>query len=184
VKKPMCLWIENVTTPVGPLAVVFDEEGRLHALGWTDGHARMDRQLRAYAGAQDLRLVPASTADGPAAALRAYFSGDVAAIDGLPVTLHGTEFQRAVWGALRDIPCGETSSYGAIARRIGRPLAVRAVGLASGANPVGIVLPCHRVVGSDGSLTGYGGGIERKRWLLSHEARACDRSGGAAVAFG
>jgi methylated-DNA-[protein]-cysteine S-methyltransferase len=84
--------------------------------------------------------------------------------------LHGTEFQRAVWNALRSIPCGETLSYGALARRIGRPSAVRAVGLANGANPVGVVVPCHRVIGSDGTLTGYGGGLSRKRWLLEHES--------------
>ena len=83
----------------------------------------------------------------------------------------GTPFQRAVWRALREIPCGETRSYGEIARRIGRPKAVRAVGLANGANPIGIVVPCHRVIGSNGTLTGYGGGIERKRWLLAHEGK-------------
>ena len=81
----------------------------------------------------------------------------------------GTDFQREVWRALRGIPCGTTLSYGELARRIGRPNAVRAVGLANGANPIGVVVPCHRVIGSNGSLTGYGGGIERKRWLLDHE---------------
>jgi methylated-DNA-[protein]-cysteine S-methyltransferase len=94
------------------------------------------------------------------------------AIDGLAVAARGTDFQRSVWRALRRIPCGETTSYGALAQRIGRPTAVRAVGHANGANPVSIVVPCHRVIGSDGSLTGYGGGIERKRWLLAHEQRA------------
>jgi methylated-DNA-[protein]-cysteine S-methyltransferase len=83
--------------------------------------------------------------------------------------MEGTDFQRTVWQALRRIPCGTTISYGELARRIGRPAAVRAVGLANGANPVGVVVPCHRVIGADGSLTGYGGGIERKRWLLAHE---------------
>jgi methylated-DNA-[protein]-cysteine S-methyltransferase len=83
--------------------------------------------------------------------------------------MEGTDFQRAVWKALCTVPCGQTLSYGALARRIGRPKAVRAVGLANGANPIGIVVPCHRVIGADGTLTGYGGGLDRKRWLLAHE---------------
>jgi methylated-DNA-[protein]-cysteine S-methyltransferase len=95
------------------------------------------------------------------------------AIDGLKVAFStGTEFQLCVWRALREVPCGQTWSYGQLARKIGRPSAVRAVGLANGANPVGLVVPCHRVIGSDGSLTGYGGGLHRKRWLLAHERAA------------
>jgi methylated-DNA-[protein]-cysteine S-methyltransferase len=103
--------------------------------------------------------------------MRAYFAGNLTAIDDLPVATGGTDFQRQVWRALRQIPCGETISYGELARRIDRPAAVRAVGLANGSNPISVVVPCHRVIGSDGSLTGYGGGIERKRWLLTHEQR-------------
>ena len=87
----------------------------------------------------------------------------------LPVETGGTEFQREVWRALRAIPAGETRSYGALASSIGRASAVRAVGLANGANPIGVVVPCHRVIGQNGALTGYAGGIERKRWLLAHE---------------
>jgi methylated-DNA-[protein]-cysteine S-methyltransferase len=87
----------------------------------------------------------------------------------LPVQTAGTLFQREVWRALREIPCGSTVSYGKLAQQIGRPAAIRAVGLANGSNPIGVVVPCHRVIGADGSLTGYGGGIERKRWLLAHE---------------
>jgi methylated-DNA-[protein]-cysteine S-methyltransferase len=101
--------------------------------------------------------------------MAAYFGGDLAAIDALPVATGGTEFQRAVWDELRRIPCGGSISYSELARRIGRPAAIRAVGLANGANPIGIVVPCHRVIGANGTLTGYGGGIERKRWLLAHE---------------
>ncbi len=92
--------------------------------------------------------------------------------------LNGTEFQRRVWGELREIPLGETISYGELARRLGTPGASRAVGLANGRNPVSIVVPCHRVIGADGRLTGYGGGLERKAWLLRHEATI---RGGAAV---
>jgi methylated-DNA-[protein]-cysteine S-methyltransferase len=105
-------------------------------------------------------------------ALRRYFAGELAAIDDLPVKTAGTAFQREVWRALREIECGTTVSYAKLAERIGRPTAVRAVGLANGANPIGVVVPCHRVIGADGSLTGYGGGMERKRWLLRHEASA------------
>jgi methylated-DNA-[protein]-cysteine S-methyltransferase len=98
-----------------------------------------------------------------------YFAGELAALNELPVRTAGTPFQREVWRALREIPHGTTVSYGKLAEQIGRPKAVRAVGLANGSNPIGVVVPCHRVIGSNGSLTGYGGGIERKRWLLEHE---------------
>src|SRR6185437_637184 len=90
-------------------------------------------------------------------------------IDAILTATAGTAFQREVWRALRDIPAGQTISYGELARRIGRPAAVRAVGLANGANPIGVVVPCHRVIGANGSLTGYGGGLHRKEWLLAHE---------------
>jgi methylated-DNA-[protein]-cysteine S-methyltransferase len=101
--------------------------------------------------------------------LNAYFAGELRDFD-LPLKMRGTEFQRRVWAALREIPYGETISYGELARWVGNPKASRAVGLANGRNPVAIVVPCHRVIGADGSLTGYGGGLERKVWLLEHEA--------------
>jgi methylated-DNA-[protein]-cysteine S-methyltransferase len=169
--KPVRFLLDHLETPIGRLDLVADEDGRLHAVGFGDGHPRMERHLRQPAGEADSALTPASNPGGLTAALRAYFDGDPMAIDGLPVAASGTEFQRAVWRALREIRCGETRSYSDIARRIGKPAAVRAVGLANGANPVGIVVPCHRVIGSNGTLTGYGGGIERKRWLLEHERR-------------
>ena len=101
--------------------------------------------------------------------LEAYFGGETTALDGLDVELNGTPFQRRVWEALRAVRAGQTASYGDVARSIGAPAAVRAVGAANGANPVAIVVPCHRIIGASGSLTGYGGGLERKRWLLQHE---------------
>ncbi len=162
------LLLDHIETPLGELALIADAAGRLRALGWTDGHARMQRKL---AGVSSDSPVPASNPGGLSAAIRAYFAGDLTAIDGLPVATSGTDFERIVWRALRDIPCGETCSYGELASRIDRPTAVRAVGLANGRNPVGIVVPCHRVIGADGSLTGYGGGIDRKRWLLAHEGK-------------
>ena len=168
--EPHKLRLDHLETPVGRLAIVADGDGRLCAVGWTDGHRRMERLLRGNPGGLAVSLVPESDPAGLTTALGAYFAGDLRAIDGLAVAFAaGTEFQRRVWQALRDIPCGETCSYGQLARRIGNPAAVRAVGLANGANPVGVVVPCHRVIGADGSLTGYGGGVERKRWLLAHE---------------
>lgn len=106
----------------------------------------------------------------PRAQLLAYFAGELRAFE-LPLAFDGTPFQQRVWRALCDIPYGETISYGELARRIGRPTAFRAVGLANGQNPISIVVPCHRVIGTNGSLTGYGGGLPRKRWLLAHERR-------------
>jgi methylated-DNA-[protein]-cysteine S-methyltransferase len=165
---------DELATPVGVLHLLADSAGRLHALGWFDGHARMASVLDAYRARRGGVLERVENPGGLTAALRSYFAGDLGAIVDLPLVLHGTEFQRAVYRALLTIPCGKTLSYGSLARRIGRPSAVRAVGLANGANPVGIVVPCHRVIGSDGTLTGYGGGLERKRWLLSHEGALPD----------
>ncbi len=104
-----------------------------------------------------------------AQALLAYFDGDLSAVNDLPTETNGTAFQRAVWQVLRKIPAGRTISYGALAAQIGNPKAVRAVGLANGSNPIAIVVPCHRVIGANASLTGYGAGLHRKRWLLAHE---------------
>lgn len=168
--EPLRLQLDHLETPICRLALIADGDGRLHAVGFTDGHTRMERWLHTHA--DGVSLTPASDPGGVTSALRAYFAGDLTAIDGLPVATAGTEFQRTVWRALREIRCGETRTYTEIACAIGRPTAVRAVGLANGANPVGIVVPCHRVVGANGTLTGYGGGIARKRWLLAHEQRA------------
>lgn len=111
--------------------------------------------------------------------LSAWFAGERTAFD-LPLGPAGTPFQRAVWRALRDIPYGETRSYQQIAAAIGRPAAVRAVGAANGQNPLALIVPCHRVIGASGALTGYAGGLERKRWLLGHEREVLARSGAAA----
>jgi methylated-DNA-[protein]-cysteine S-methyltransferase len=167
--EPVRLLADRLPTPVGELLLVADTDGRLCAAEWTDHEDRLQRSLRLQCGARGYALAPAANPAGLTAALAAYFRGELGAIDTLPVSAGGSEFQRLVWRALRQIPCGRTTSYGALAQRIGRPTAVRAVGLANGANPVSVVVPCHRVIGSDGSLTGYGGGIERKRWLLEHE---------------
>jgi methylated-DNA-[protein]-cysteine S-methyltransferase len=106
---------------------------------------------------------------GAAGVLRRYFEGDLGSLDEIKVELNGTTFQKNVWLALRTVKAGSTLSYAQLAKQVGSPSAVRAVGAANGANPVALVLPCHRIIGSNGSLTGYGGGLHRKRWLLDHE---------------
>jgi methylated-DNA-[protein]-cysteine S-methyltransferase len=161
--------LDYAETPIGRFAIAADEEGRLRASGFAEQHARMERQLQIYAASPKFSVRRESNPGGLTAAVERYFAGDLAAITGLPIAIEGTPFQCAVWRALREIPFGETRSYAAIARQVGNPAAVRAVGLANGSNPIGLILPCHRVIGSDGSLTGYGGGVERKRWLLAHE---------------
>ena len=161
--------IDHLTTPIGDLFLVADGDGNLRATFWTDRESEIRCFLdRHYAPAR-VELAPDGNLHGLTGALASYFAGDLHVIDSLPVQTAGTRFQRTVWRALRDIPCGSTISYGELARRIGQPTAVRAVGLANGANPIGVVVPCHRVIGANGSLTGYGGGMERKRWLLDHE---------------
>lgn len=164
-----CFFIERIPTPTGVMLLVTDERERLRSLDWDDHEARMRHLLVRHTGAGAARLEAPPRSSNARRAIEAYFAGQLSAIEALPTQTGGTAFQREVWKALRDIPVGETSSYGRLAARIGRPKAVRAVGLANGANPVALVVPCHRVIGSDASLTGYGGGIGRKRWLLEHE---------------
>ncbi|MGX1757114.1 methylated-DNA--[protein]-cysteine S-methyltransferase [Streptomyces lydicus] len=152
-------------TPVGPLTLVAAGQA-LTGLYMTDQRHRPPHETFG---------APADPGEPPFAAaidqLRAYFRGELTTFD-LPLALRGTPFQRRVWAALGTIPYGETLSYGQLAERLGVPTAARAVGLANGRNPVGIIIPCHRVVGANGSLTGYGGGLDRKRRLLDFERTA------------
>lgn len=169
--RPERLIRDVLATPAAPIQVITDEDGVLRMLDFGAESPRVARLLARYYGGA---LV--ETGAAPSAMRRdlaAYFEGEMEALARVPWRVAGTPFQREVWTALVEIPAGTTTSYGALAARIGRPSAVRAVGLANGANPIGVVVPCHRVIGADGSLTGYGGGIERKRWLLAHERRAC-----------
>ncbi len=165
------LFIDRIETPIGELLLVVDEAGKLRALDWADYEERMLRLLRRHYGKDRFELEPAHNPHGLRDAINRYFAGDLEAIADISVETAGTPFQRNVWKELRNIPGGAPISYGKLAQQIGRPNAVRAVGLANGSNPIGIVVPCHRVIGSDGSLTGYGGGLERKRWLLDHERK-------------
>jgi methylated-DNA-[protein]-cysteine S-methyltransferase len=161
------LTLQVLSTPIGEIDVVTDGEGRLRVLEFHDQPQRLARALRLHHPDRPVKTGAASPAvrDG----LAAYFAGELAALRSIPWMIGGTAFQRQVWNALVEIPLGEATSYARLAERIGRPSAVRAVGLANGANPIALVVPCHRVIGTGGALTGYGGGIERKRWLLTHE---------------
>jgi methylated-DNA-[protein]-cysteine S-methyltransferase len=164
---PETLRLDRLATPIGTALLVTDPAGILRAFNWTD----YEPALRAWIAR---RHPSAQLQDGaaPAATRRAfdaYFEGEARALEDVPRRASGTPFQLTVWDALCTIPPGETLSYAGLADRIGRPTAVRAVGLANGANPLAVIVPCHRVIGADGSLTGYGGGLPRKRWLLGLE---------------
>lgn len=161
-------WDVASESPLGPLVLVSDGDALL-ALDFPPFETRMRDLLARHHGAATMRpgRIPAFIR----AALAAWFAGDLKALDTVPTGTGGTAFQRSVWNALRAIPPGETRSYGDVAASLGKPGAARAVGRANALNPVAIVVPCHRVVGASGTLTGYAGGLERKRWLLAHEAR-------------
>lgn len=165
----MTFTLERMETPLGQMLLVSDEQQRLRALDWFDYDDRMHELMRQQYKGATVELRETSLGSVAAQAMRDYFDGDITAPDKLEIATSGTDFQRQVWAALRDIPAGQTISYLELATRIGRPKAVRAVGLANGANPISIVVPCHRVIGSNSTLTGYGGGLHRKRWLLEHE---------------
>jgi len=159
--------LSRIPSPLGELLAVTAPDATLHALDFADYAARLHRLFARHHPGATLHEGPPPPA--LATALAAYFAGNPAALDGLPVARIGSPFQQRVWAALRAIPAGKTSSYGALATAIGQPSAARAIGLANGANPIGIVVPCHRVIGANGALTGYAGGVERKAWLLRHE---------------
>jgi O-6-methylguanine DNA methyltransferase len=162
----MILGYRKLATPVGDIEIMFDEDA-LVALDFAEFASRTRVWLRRRLGTN--RLERSNDRIGITQRLKRYFKGDLAALDEIPINCGGTAFQQSVWSALRRIPVGTTSTYGEIAASVGRPGAQRAVGAASGANPIAIVVPCHRVVGSNQRLTGYGGGLERKAWLLRHE---------------
>ncbi len=162
------LTLDRFETPIGTALLVTDAAGRLCALDWADYEERLTTLLRRQHGVVALR--PGAAPPALRQALADYFEGHHRALDTIACRTGGTAFQQKVWTALRDIPAGTTMSYGALAARLGMASAVRAVGHANGANPISIVVPCHRLIGADGRLTGYGGGLARKRWLLAHES--------------
>lgn len=165
----MSFLIDRVPSPIGEILLVCGADG-LCALDFAGYEERMHRLLRARFGAAMMR--ESSNPGGFADRVSAYFAGRMDAFDDAPLGMGGSPFQRMVWEGLRAIPPGETVTYGMLAARLGRPSASRAVGLANSLNPIAIAVPCHRVVGSKGALTGYAGGLERKRWLLDHEGGA------------
>jgi len=165
--QPETLTLDRLATPIGTALLVTDEAGALRAFNWTDYEDHMLAWLRRHYPKATLREGHAP--DAVRKAFEAYFRGDASALGAVPWRASGTPFQLKVWETLCSIPAGETLSYAGLAERIGRPTALRAVGLANGANPVAVVVPCHRVIGANGSLTGYGGGLPRKEWLLAHE---------------
>jgi O-6-methylguanine DNA methyltransferase len=168
------LFVDHMNSPVGDLLLVWRGE-TLCALGFDDREERVAVPLKARFG--DLKLTSGGAANPFRRRMEEYFAGDISALDRIAVDTGGTPFQQSVWRLLREIPAGTTATYGALAAKIGSPGAARAVGLANGMNPVAIVVPCHRVIGSSGKLVGYGGGLERKQWLLAHEsARAAQAS--------
>jgi len=164
---PERLLLDRLETPIGEALIVTDERGQLRAFDWADHEARMRQSLRRHYAARE--PMPGAAPAALRRAIRRYFEGELDALAAIQWASGGTEFQRRVWTALTKIAPGKTLSYGGLAQKLGIPKAVRAVGLANGANPISVVVPCHRVIGSDGSLTGYGGGLARKRWLLQHE---------------
>jgi methylated-DNA-[protein]-cysteine S-methyltransferase len=165
---PEPLGLARLPTPIGPALAAVDGAGRLCGFNWEDRTDSLLASLKRGWGQSAIGgEVPAPRPISEAVA--AYFAGEFGALDQIDCAWRGTPFQGRIWSALRRIPAGRTTSYAALAGEIGAPRAVRAAGAANGANPISLVVPCHRVIGTNGSLTGYGGGLERKRWLLAHE---------------
>jgi methylated-DNA-[protein]-cysteine S-methyltransferase len=163
----MKLWLDRINSAIGIVFIVSDGTS-LCAIDFNDYEHRMRKLLsQRY---NEYELVEKFNPQGFSDRLQAYFQRDFSALNDLPINPGGTEFQQQVWLALRSIPVGKTWTYGELAQHLGKPTAARAVGMANSLNPIGIVLPCHRVVGANGKLTGYAGGLERKRWLLEHES--------------
>ncbi|SDC63378.1 methylated-DNA-[protein]-cysteine S-methyltransferase [Ruegeria marina] len=171
------LRLQGLDTPLGTMIAACDDQ-RLHLLEFSDRRAlprQLRRLFRAFDG--DIGFGRFPLTDRVERQLADFLEGRTERFD-LPLALHGTDFSREVWLALMTLPAGKTISYGDLARRVGRAQSVRAVARANGANQIAIIIPCHRVIAADGALTGYGGGLWRKRWLIEHEARWQSSEGG------
>src|SRR3978361_1373163 len=166
-KLPETFGLDRLETPIGVALLVSDDDGVLRALDWEDYEQRMKQLQRLQYGA--VVLQEARAPRDLRTALAGYFKGDLDRLSQIEWRVAGTPFQQKVWNALPKIPAGTTMSYGALAKKIALPKAIRAVGHANGSNPISVVVPCHRLIGANGSLIKYGGGLERKRWLLKHE---------------
>jgi methylated-DNA-[protein]-cysteine S-methyltransferase len=160
------LRVTTLASPIGELTLAAHDQ-KICVLHFGTDDEGVRRSLRRWYPAETIEAAP-----DPAGAidrLQAYFDGELDALDSIDVELNGTTFQKQVWAALRTVRAGTTAAYAEIARAIAAPSAIRAVGAANGANPIAVIVPCHRIIGTNGSLTGYGGGLDRKRWLLEHE---------------
>lgn len=166
----LALLEHEVSTPIGSLLLIVDGAGALRAAEWADGRERLPRLLRQHYGSGAFTLTASATSPEFHDAFQAYFAGHTRALDELRIKTGGTAFQARVWQALRTIPPGRPLSYHSFGLRLGLPRHARAIGHANAANPLNIIVPCHRLVGGSGHLTGYAGGLDRKRWLLEHEA--------------
>jgi methylated-DNA-[protein]-cysteine S-methyltransferase len=158
--------IDRIPSPLGIILLVSDGKS-LCSLDFADYEARMIGLLQKRY--ESVELVEAIDPQGFSSRIQSYLAGDYRSVDNIPVSAGGTDFQQQVWQGLQTIPVGTTISYGELATKLGKPAAARAVGMANSLNPVGIVVPCHRVIGAKATLTGYAGGLERKQWLLKHE---------------
>ena len=172
-KPPETFNLDRLPTPIGTALLVTDASGVLRALDWEEYEPRMRDLLRLQYGAVVLNGVrsPAELRS----ALSGYFKGDLDRLKAIKWRVAGTPFQHKVWMSLPKIPAGTTMSYGALAAKLKMPKAMRAVGHANGSNPISVVVPCHRLIGANGALVKYGGGLERKRWLLEHEGVTLDK---------
>ncbi len=160
------MYYEAIESPLGDILIAGTDEA-LTTLDFGDCRERMDDLLQSRFPGVKLEHKPGF--GGFAGAIRAYFGGDLHALDAIEVRSGGTPFQQLVWTALRSVGPGRTATYSDIAKKLGKPGGSRAVGLANSKNPVALVVPCHRIIGADGKLTGYAGGLDRKQWLLRHE---------------
>ena len=167
VRPPQAFNLDRLATPIGTALLITDGDGVLRALDWDEHATRMQELLRLQYGAVALR--DARAPRDLKTALSGYFKGDLDRLETIRWQVAGTPFQRKVWTALPNIRAGTTMSYGALAAKLNAPKAMRAVGHANGSNPISVVVPCHRLIGANGTLVKYGGGLERKRWLLEHE---------------
>jgi methylated-DNA-[protein]-cysteine S-methyltransferase len=169
------LTVDRRKTPLGGLLLVVDGNSVLRAADFADCEDRLRRLLDQRLRPTGYRLASGRVPVAISQAVDAYFDGQLSAVRHIPISLDGTAFQEDVWGALRKIEPGRMLTYAGLAKKIGRPQAARAVGHANAANPLCVVVPCHRLIGAGGDLTGYSGGVERKRWLLDHESKQPSR---------
>lgn len=164
--------VASMTSPIGDIMFAHDVDATLYAADFADCEMRFLKGLQRRFGNLHLKSVVKGPDKAVKVAFEAYFAGEFSVMDLLQLRMNGTAFQNVMWSALRKLPAGETMAYSTFAERLGRPTAARAIGHANGANPFNIVVPCHRLLGANGNLTGYAGGLHRKRWLIDHEAKA------------